>query len=1131
MRSLKLLVAIAALCLFGGPALAAMTLTLSGPTGDVPVSRSSTDLAPFTVTAAYALSGDYDNVALTLNIPQYVSVVAAPTYETGTFTAVTYSHPNSSVARTCTLTASSMGSISGTVEFSLYLDRHAWKDGAPVTFSATLTATQGSAPTPPIVAFTAKPSHDLRWSGGGAAGDFLTGGQLVYFRKHPSTGATGLLYTFAYSLTNSGSARIDAGATITATFPNNVTFVGAWQTGNPTTAPYPQVNNNFVIAAPTAWTTGGTLTYTALNALGFGQGTAATWSLVIEAWVPCSSIPDGTGRNIAMAASAKSTKYDGSEHPYVLSSSRTPHSLATSGGECGTGGSFAKTVDTTTGPGQAEGTTVGWALALQPKKGVLSYQDVLVQDRLPTGLQLSPSPTVSPSDFTFYSCALPGVQTKLTLAQFQTHKNASTPLCTPGVRADATHVVLYAPTWGDGATINGLNAGFRTYVPLGFVPSGATYPYTVTNSADVDARQPVDEGSPIDYTATASANRALTDKSKLVVTGDPVAGSPIQIGVPYTVRANFRSDAAGYATAAQAALDITVPLGVTVTGVRSVFGGQVSSTTCTEPGFYANPIIGTNPLHWSFGNAQFPEFLTCTVVEVDIIVPRTGTYKQGDPLAFVLTPTAANTTSALSVAKTFTYTLTAPPEMRVALEPGCHDGDQPSLFMIASNTGGQPLTNVVSRVAIPADTTFAGLGPVPSGATVYYYDLDGDPIVVSDPVQYPLVKAIALGVSPLDAGADPVELEVKLSTSTSGTWSTTATMSATELAQTSASLEQDTGVCPAAVTITKFFDDNRDGSKALTGEPQLARWQFTVRQGDNPIRTVTTYQSGAVVTRLNPGSYTVTETLPTDTQGTWIATTTGGVTQPVVAAQHGTNALLFGNDCNCPDDGDGNACTQLVCQSNGSCAPAFAAAGTSCNDKTACTTTDICNAVGVCAGTALTCNDNNTCTTDSCNPATGCVYTNQTGTSCVLNACTDDATCNNGVCQGGTPKVCNDNNPCTLDVCNLPSGCDYSGQTPVNDNNACTLDACTPEAGVTHTPISYDDADACTLDACDPITGISHADQTPAECAAGGQVIWGSMFVGSAPKAFRCVVEGPGEPPECEVDNDGALVPYPPVCE
>ncbi len=96
----------------------------------------------------------------------------------------------------------------------------------------------------------------------------------------------------------------------------------------------------------------------------------------------------------------------------------------------------------------------------------------------------------------------------------------------------------------------------------------------------------------------------------------------------------------------------------------------------------------------------------------------------------------------------------------------------------------------------------------------------------------------------------------------------------------------------------------------------------------------------------------------------------------------------------------------------------------------------------VCGGTPVTCTDNNLCTADTCNPATGCVFTPDptgcddgnpcTDDSCATGsclhtfntapcndgvACTVNDVCSNGVCAGTPPAACNDGNPCTTDSC------------------------------------------------------------------------------------------------------------------
>jgi len=108
-------------------------------------------------------------------------------------------------------------------------------------------------------------------------------------------------------------------------------------------------------------------------------------------------------------------------------------------------------------------------------------------------------------------------------------------------------------------------------------------------------------------------------------------------------------------------------------------------------------------------------------------------------------------------------------------------------------------------------------------------------------------------------------------------------------------------------------------------------------------------------------------------------------------------AASNGTTCN-----DGNVCTQtdacqsgfcvgtnpLVCQAmdqchiagvcdpSSGCSNPAAPNGITCNDGNACTQKDSCQ-TGVCVGSAITCDDNNYCTADTCDPAVGCVQTDQ----------------------------------------------------------------------------------------------------------------------------------------------------------
>ena len=196
---------------------------------------------------------------------------------------------------------------------------------------------------------------------------------------------------------------------------------------------------------------------------------------------------------------------------------------------------------------------------------------------------------------------------------------------------------------------------------------------------------------------------------------------------------------------------------------------------------------------------------------------------------------------------------------------------------------------------------------------------------------------------------------------------------------------------------------------------------------------------------------------------------------------------------------DENACTEDSCDPLSGCkfeptpdAP--------CDDESQCTDGDTCDALGQCAGTALTCEDDNDCTVDSCEPGFGCLNLPAQGSDCDdKDACTGGDQCDAaGTCIGETLS-CDDSNSCTKDSCDSQSGCisdplpgqscndqdactdndlcDDLGQCngdaiTCNDSNECTDDSCEPATGCVFSPVlngsECDDGDSCTLgDACD----------------------------------------------------------------
>lgn len=202
---------------------------------------------------------------------------------------------------------------------------------------------------------------------------------------------------------------------------------------------------------------------------------------------------------------------------------------------------------------------------------------------------------------------------------------------------------------------------------------------------------------------------------------------------------------------------------------------------------------------------------------------------------------------------------------------------------------------------------------------------------------------------------------------------------------------------------------------------------------------------------------------------------------------------------------DGNACTQIdTCQNGvciggtpvqchplddchvaGTCNPSTgicdnpnAPDGTSCNDRNACTSGDICLA-GVCGGGAqIPCTTENPCLVASCDPGQGCVTRSKaTGSACDDgNACTGSDACDGGGhCLSGTPVVtcnpCLRCNPAT-GVCE-PDPAQIGLACPSGPNHCFGAYVCSPAGScVGINPVTCGPADQChEPGVCDPGSG------------------------------------------------------------
>ena len=194
----------------------------------------------------------------------------------------------------------------------------------------------------------------------------------------------------------------------------------------------------------------------------------------------------------------------------------------------------------------------------------------------------------------------------------------------------------------------------------------------------------------------------------------------------------------------------------------------------------------------------------------------------------------------------------------------------------------------------------------------------------------------------------------------------------------------------------------------------------------------------------------------------------------------GNGGCLGTNPCD-----DGNDCTQDFFDEGNACACSYAPSdpGTGCSDGNACTSDDVCDGAENCVGGGPTvCDDNNPCTDDTCDSGLGCVYTPNTSSCDDGNACTAGDACADGACVGGDPTVCDDGNPCTDDSCNPGSGCVYTDNSNAcDDGNACTVgDTCGSGSCQGGAPVVCTALDQCHVaGVCDTGTGVCSDPNAP----------------------------------------------------
>ena len=189
-------------------------------------------------------------------------------------------------------------------------------------------------------------------------------------------------------------------------------------------------------------------------------------------------------------------------------------------------------------------------------------------------------------------------------------------------------------------------------------------------------------------------------------------------------------------------------------------------------------------------------------------------------------------------------------------------------------------------------------------------------------------------------------------------------------------------------------------------------------------------------------------------------------------------------ECDEPLPGPNAACQQAFCDpGTGQCSVIADNEGFSCDDIDACTIGDQCVAGSCTPGVPVVCGDDNPCTDDGCDPATGCVFTENVLPCEDGSVCTVGDMCLGGECQSGESLVCDDDNVCTDDACDPALGCLFvPNAAACSDDVDCTIgDHCVDGSCAYDDLASCDDGNPCSDNSCDPLLGCV-SESNEAQC-------------------------------------------------
>ncbi len=182
-----------------------------------------------------------------------------------------------------------------------------------------------------------------------------------------------------------------------------------------------------------------------------------------------------------------------------------------------------------------------------------------------------------------------------------------------------------------------------------------------------------------------------------------------------------------------------------------------------------------------------------------------------------------------------------------------------------------------------------------------------------------------------------------------------------------------------------------------------------------------------------------------------------------------------------------------------------------CADGNACTTTDKCDGQGTCVGSgALGCDDSNPCTIDICIPPGGCNHFAQNGAACTA----DGLDCTTDVCDGSTCT-----HPLKANTCLVSGTCYEAGAGPA----ASPCKACIP--GTTTTQLSNRpngtscdaDGSGCTVN--DTCTAGACVAGAAADCSAQADICNNPKCNSTGATSFNCGKQAKANNTAC--DSDG----------